>query len=33
MYPDQNSISAKLFERACQFMPGGNSRIAVYQSP
>lgn len=33
MYPDKNSTSAKLFERACQFMPGGNSRIAVYQAP
>ncbi len=33
MYPDSNSNSAKLFERACQFMPGGNSRIAVYQAP
>lgn len=33
MYPDQTSISAKLFEEACAVMPGGNSRIAVYQSP
>lgn len=33
MYPDSNSKSARLFARACDVMPGGNSRLAVYQSP
>jgi glutamate-1-semialdehyde 2,1-aminomutase len=33
MYPDPTSRSAGLFERACQVMPGGNTRLAVYQSP
>ena len=33
MYPDPNSRSARLFERACAVMPGGNTRLAVYQDP
>lgn len=33
MYPDPKSQSATLFELACQFLPGGNSRIAVYHPP
>ena len=32
-YPNPSSASARLFERACATMPGGNSRIAVYQAP
>jgi glutamate-1-semialdehyde 2,1-aminomutase len=32
-YPDLNSQSATLYVRACDVMPGGNTRLAVYQSP
>ena len=32
-YPDSASRSAALFERARRVMPGGNTRLAVYQSP
>lgn len=32
-YPDPNSRSARLFERATKVMPGGNTRLAVYQAP
>jgi glutamate-1-semialdehyde 2,1-aminomutase len=33
MYPDLNSQSAKLFERAKAVMPGGNTRLTVYFPP
>ncbi|BBK34096.1 glutamate-1-semialdehyde 2,1-aminomutase [Stella humosa] len=33
MYPDPSSRSAGLFDRACAVMPGGNTRLAVYQAP
>ncbi len=33
MFPDLNSKSARLFERAKQVLPGGNSRLAVYFPP
>ncbi|WP_374441718.1 aspartate aminotransferase family protein [Stella sp.] len=33
MYPDPSSRSAGLFARACEVMPGGNTRLAVYQAP
>lgn len=32
-YPDPSSRSAALFERARRVMPGGNTRLAVYQTP
>lgn len=32
-YPDARSHSAKMFERACQVMPGGNSRLTTFQLP
>jgi glutamate-1-semialdehyde 2,1-aminomutase len=32
-YPDGHSASARLFERACAVLPGGNSRLTVAQSP
>lgn len=32
-YPDAASRSVALFERARRVMPGGNTRLAVYQSP
>ena len=32
-YPDLNSASARIFDRARQVMPGGNSRHTVYFSP
>jgi glutamate-1-semialdehyde 2,1-aminomutase len=32
-YPDGKSTSAALFERACRVLPGGNSRLAIAQSP
>ena len=32
-YPDANSKSVALFERARRVMPGGNTRLAVYQTP
>lgn len=32
-YPDSNSVSAKLFDRACAVLPGGNSRLTIAQSP
>jgi glutamate-1-semialdehyde 2,1-aminomutase len=32
-YPDPASRSAALFERARKVMPGGNTRLAVYQTP
>jgi glutamate-1-semialdehyde 2,1-aminomutase len=32
-YPDANSVSAKLYERACAVLPGGNSRLTIAQSP
>lgn len=32
-YPDPQSRSAALFERARKVMPGGNTRLAVYQTP
>jgi glutamate-1-semialdehyde 2,1-aminomutase len=32
-YPDSNSVSAALFERACTVLPGGNSRLTIAQSP
>lgn len=33
MYPDQHSMSAALFERGRQVMPGGNSRVGVMFEP
>jgi glutamate-1-semialdehyde 2,1-aminomutase len=33
MYPDSESSSAKLYERACRVLPGGNSRTSVYLKP
>lgn len=33
MYPDQQSASAQLHRRASHVMPGGNSRVTVFQSP
>ena len=33
MYPDMDSESARLFDRACEIMPGGNSRETVYFPP
>ena len=33
MYPDENSRSAALFERARRVMPGGNSRHGVFLTP
>jgi glutamate-1-semialdehyde 2,1-aminomutase len=33
MFPDAQSRSAALFERAAQVMPGGNSRTTVFTSP
>jgi glutamate-1-semialdehyde 2,1-aminomutase len=33
MYPDKQSKSAKLYERAVKVMPGGNSRHTVYFPP
>jgi glutamate-1-semialdehyde 2,1-aminomutase len=32
-YPDDQSTSATLFERACRVLPGGNSRLTIAQSP
>lgn len=32
-YPDPESRSIALFERARKVMPGGNTRLAVYQTP
>ncbi|HYC37228.1 MAG TPA: aspartate aminotransferase family protein [Usitatibacter sp.] len=32
-YPDPQSRSIALFERARKVMPGGNTRLAVYQTP
>jgi glutamate-1-semialdehyde 2,1-aminomutase len=32
-YPDSNSVSARLFERACAVLPGGGSRLTIAQSP
>lgn len=32
-YPDPQSASAKLYERATKVLPGGNSRITVFHSP
>lgn len=32
-YPNLNSKSRGLFERALKVMPGGNTRLAVYQTP
>jgi glutamate-1-semialdehyde 2,1-aminomutase len=32
-YPDSKSKSARLFERACAVLPGGNSRLTVSQNP
>jgi len=32
-YPDLDSTSAKLYQRARAVMPGGNSRLTVFQSP
>jgi glutamate-1-semialdehyde 2,1-aminomutase len=33
MFPDDKSLSKKLYERALQVMPGGNSRHTVYFPP
>ena len=33
MFPDSSSRSAKLYERACAVMPGGNTRLTTYMSP
>jgi glutamate-1-semialdehyde 2,1-aminomutase len=33
MYPDMNSRSARLYERALNVMPGGNTRHTVFISP
>ena len=33
MYPDSNSRSAQLYGQAQKFIPGGNSRLAVYYPP
>ena len=33
VYPDPSSRSARIFERACDVMPGGNSRETVYFPP
>lgn len=33
MYPDPNSRSAKLHERACRVLPGGNTRASIFLSP
>lgn len=33
MYPDFSSKSAKLYERACQVMPGGNTRTSLFWPP
>jgi glutamate-1-semialdehyde 2,1-aminomutase len=33
MYPDMQSRSAQLFERAKAALPGGNSRLTVYYAP
>lgn len=33
MYPDPESLSARLFERGRQVMPGGNSRVGVMFEP
>ena len=33
MYPDPESRSAKLFERAQNVLAGGNSRFSVYTAP
>ena len=33
MYPDNDSISAGLFERGRRVMPGGNSRVGVMFEP
>ncbi len=33
MYPDDNSTSAKLYQRARKVLPGGNSRTSVYLNP
>jgi len=32
-YPDLGSRSAALYERACQVLPGGNSRTTVFRRP
>lgn len=32
-YPDEHSRSAALYSRACDVMPGGNTRLAVFQTP
>lgn len=32
-YPDIESVSAKLFERACAVLPGGSSRLTTFQAP
>jgi glutamate-1-semialdehyde 2,1-aminomutase len=32
-YPDTSSVSARLFERACAVLPGGNSRLTIAQAP
>jgi glutamate-1-semialdehyde 2,1-aminomutase len=33
MYPDNDSASARLHDRACRVLPGGNSRHTVFFSP
>ena len=33
MFPDENSKSAQLFNRALAVMPGGNSRHTVFFQP
>lgn len=33
MYPDNNSNSKKLYDRASKVLPGGNSRQAIYYPP
>lgn len=33
MYPDLNSVAAKLYERGRKVMPGGNSRVGVMFDP
>ena len=33
MYPDPNSDSQKLYDRALSSLPGGNTRTTVYMRP
>ena len=33
MYPDSNSSSQKMYDRALSSLPGGNTRTTVYMKP